>query len=130
MEIFKYVTSAHYERIKSAGSLDPRAVDGFVYGLPEDPNVWGLGHTKKILEHLQKRSGASPVVLLRFIVENSDPDTFIQEGDEDVWFKMDTRKPLRDYKRSDFKLPGVVMTRPIPLKAISIVESENFDNRS
>lgn len=124
MEVFKYITTDHYEQIKSVGALKPRESDGFVYGLPEDSNVWGLGHTKEILEHLQKYSGASPVVLLRFIVDNFDTDAFVQEGDEDVWFKIDTRKPLKDYKRCDFRLPEIVMTRPIPLEAISIVGFE------
>ncbi|MDO8658418.1 MAG: hypothetical protein Q7K55_06760 [Candidatus Levybacteria bacterium] len=123
MEIFKYVTSAHYEHIKSAGSLEPRPTDGFIYGLPEDRNVWEPKHTKEILKHLQKYSGVSPVVLLRFIVENSDPNALVQEGDEDVWFKMDTRRPLKDYQRSNFRLPEVVITRPIPFEAISIVDS-------
>lgn len=124
MEVFKYITTDYYEQIKSVGALEPRESDGFVYGLPEDPNVWGLGHTKAILKHLQKYSGASPVVLLRFIVDNFDTNAFVQEGDEDVWFKMDTRKPLKDYRRSDFRLPEVVITRPVPFGAISIVGSE------
>lgn len=119
VEVFKYITSAHYEIVKSVGILNPRREDGFIYGIPSDPLLWGM-HTQEILKHLQKR-GVSPVVLLKFIIDNSDPNAFVQEGDEDVWFKMDKRRPLRDYKREDYGLPEVVINRSIPLEEISLV---------
>lgn len=79
-------------------------------------------HTQGILDHLQKYRGVSPVVLLKFIIEDNDARAFVQEGDEYVWFKMNTRKPLGDYRREDYRLPEVVVAHPISLEEISIVD--------
>lgn len=118
MEVYKYTTAAHYEHIKSVGSLDPRPADGFTYGIPEDPLLWG-DHTQEILSHLKKFAGISPIVLLKFLVDENDPDAFVQEGDEYVWFKMDTRKPLAAYKREDYRLPEVVVRKSIPFEDLT-----------
>lgn len=122
MEVFKYTTSSHYEAIKSAGSLNPRPVDGYTYGIPENPLLWGE-HIQEVLLHLEKYRGASPIVLLKFLIDELDQDAFVQEGDEDVWFKAETRRPLSNYNRDDYRLPEVVVRRPISLEEITVVES-------
>lgn len=127
MEIFKYVTAAHYKHIVACGSLDPRPTDGRTYGLPEDPLLWGE-YIQEVLNHLMKFRGVSPIVLLKFIIDDQDPNAFVQEGDDPVWMKMDTRKPLRNYRRMDYRLPEVIISRPIPLDAISIVDSISLKN--
>lgn len=118
MEVFKYITSAHFDAIQSAGSLNPRPVDGFTYGIPEDPLLWRES-IHEVFKHLEKYSGASPIVLLKFWIDKLDKDAFIQEADEPVWFKMDTRRPLNEYRRDDYRLPEVVVKRPILLDEIT-----------
>jgi hypothetical protein len=122
MEIFKYVTKAYYDAIKSAGSLDPRPEDGFVYGIPDDPDLW-KEHTQEILEHVVKFKGVFPIVVLKFVIDESDPDAFVQEGDDDVWLKSDSRKPLKDYKRNNFRLPEVIVSHSIPLSEIELLDN-------
>ncbi len=120
MEVFKYATSAHFKAIKSIGSLNPRRVDGFIYGLPEDPLLWGKD-TQDILIHLKKHGGVSPIVLLKFVIDELDTHAFVQEGDEAPWFKDAKRIPLKDYRREHYRLPEVVVNRPIPSREISLV---------
>lgn len=120
MEVFKYATSAHLDVIKSAGSLKPRRIDGYSYWIPEDPLLWGKD-TQDILKHLRKNGGVSPIVLLKFIIDELCPHAFVQEGDELPWFKDAKRIPLKDYKQEYYRLPEVVINRSIPSREISLV---------
>lgn len=120
MEVYKYVTSAHLQVIKSARSLKPRSVDGYSYWIPEDPLLW-KEETQTMLKYLERYSGASPIVLLRYVINELDAHALVQEADEAPWFKMDTRKLLKDYRRGHYRLPEVIINRSIPYQKISLV---------
>ena len=111
MEAYKYVTEEHLERINREGALVPRRADGRTYAIPDNPNLWGE-NMLEVFNHLMKR-GVFPIVLLRFILDEQDVDVGVQEGGVPVWDKPDTRVWIGDYVRDDFKLPEVVIFRPI-----------------
>lgn len=125
MEVFKYVTAKHFEHIKLKGRIDPRLADYWTYGIPEDPFLWGE-HLKGITTYLEKYAGVSPLLLLKFVIDENDPEAFVQEGDEYVWNKFKTRKPLVDYKREDYRLPEVIIGRSIPIEKITLLENPSI----
>jgi|Napbiome12C3dose_1001474.scaffolds.fasta_scaffold00001_193 hypothetical protein len=125
MEVYKYITKSAFEKAKQEGALNPSRIYGEVipiHALPNDPLVWGINETIKLLDWIKETKHEAPEVLVKWKIPLNIRQTFIQEGSKEPWSKIGTQKPLAEYHRSDFANPEVVLWRSVPIDAIEVVE--------
>lgn len=122
MEVFRYITEDHYRRIESSGQLSPRNVDGLIYAIPEDKSLWGDKATKSLLNFIQRISHTREVLLIKFLIDDFDPEAWVQDGYFPPWSKSYTRKPLPQYRRIEYINPEVIIAHPISTSNITLIE--------
>ena len=136
MEIYRYITSAEQERIQKNRALFSRDGDsqGWVYakglnkkpiyGLPDNPLVWGLENSRNLLDWIFSVSGLEVTLLIKFNIDTTDTSTPIYTQDQSVnrTEQERTRKHVSQYRRGDYVLPEVLVGIPIPSDQITVIE--------
>lgn len=118
MEVFRYITQNDLKRAKKDKQLIPQT-RGQIAALPEDPMIWGVEETKRLLSWIKRQKGEEVTILIRFAVSEEDSQAFVQEETVGFW---QNKRPLREYSSLVYKRPEVVVRHPIPLGEITIVE--------
>lgn len=122
MEVFRYITEDSYRGIESSGQLSPRNVDGLIYAIPEDKSLWDDEATKSLLDFIQRISHSRAVLLIKFLIDDFDPEAWVQDGYFPPWSKSYTRKPLLQYRGIEYINPEVIIAHPILNSEVTIVE--------
>ncbi|MBI2196156.1 hypothetical protein HYU45_00945 [Candidatus Daviesbacteria bacterium] len=126
MEVFRYATSSEWQHINKIGSLKPKHLNGDfqpIYVIPEHPLLWGHRETFELIRWIETVSGEPVNALMKFDIPILKPGIvcYVQEGNSEPWFKMETRKHVSLYRRGDYTNPEFAIYEEIPRSEIFLV---------